>query len=226
MKAKAQNQSSVYRGRYPGDPCGTLLGDQHYPLPDRYYAPPKVQLVIHIPDMQPVCAGEYRTAWEFATEAYRPSELAIGEARSPLLYHAFTLDQLHQLYYNLTEEEFEGESGEELINALCQEAGEFDELDTPKELFDPTLYMAKELSKANQPTKAPRAPADTSSFQRPKAGTATGMVWDLADKLLATSPKLGKAEFKEALLKKAVEAGINPATAQVQLGKWRGSKGL
>lgn len=61
---------------------------------------------------------------------------------------------------------------------------------------------------------------------RPAQGTATGRVWDIADAELAkVSPAdLGTKELRSAILAACVASGINQATAQVQYGKWKGSK--
>jgi hypothetical protein len=66
---------------------------------------------------------------------------------------------------------------------------------------------------------APAAPAKIvqNGITRPKAGTATGRVWDIADEISreakAPAPRKG-------VLDKAVAEGINPATAATQYVKW------
>lgn len=70
--------------------------------------------------------------------------------------------------------------------------------------------------------KAPRAPVTPST--RPKPGSSTGRVWDIADAVLKKS-KLDRAakELRTAVIAQAVEQGINKNTASVQFGKWRDS---
>jgi hypothetical protein len=70
---------------------------------------------------------------------------------------------------------------------------------------------------APKPRAAPSGPAT-----RPKAGTSTGKVWDLADALAA------KHTDAKALRKAVIEAceaeGINASTASVQFGKWKSAQ--
>lgn len=75
----------------------------------------------------------------------------------------------------------------------------------------PRAPRAPRTATASADGTAPSAPG------RPKAGSTTGRVWDIAD------TKKGSATGKD--LRKAVIAaceaeGINPSTASVQFGKW------
>ena len=79
---------------------------------------------------------------------------------------------------------------------------------------------------AEKPAKAPKEPVvkDTQNdVTRPKAGTATGNVWDIADKLTA---KLGRAATRAEVMEKAVEAQINEATVATQYQRWRVYNGV
>ena len=58
---------------------------------------------------------------------------------------------------------------------------------------------------------------------RPKAGTKTGTVWEIADTM---SQKLGKPAGRKAVLDAATDVEINPATAATQYGRWRKYNGL
>lgn len=81
-------------------------------------------------------------------------------------------------------------------------------------------------AKAPKPEKQPRAPAAPS--ERPKAGTTTAKVWDIADALLKTQKgKISDAKsFRTAVINECVEAGINSSTASVQFGKWKSSTSI
>lgn len=81
-------------------------------------------------------------------------------------------------------------------------------------------------AKAPKPEKQPRAPAAPS--ERPKAGTTTAKVWDIADALLKTQKgKISDAKsFRAAVINECVEAGINSSTASVQFGKWKASTSI
>jgi hypothetical protein len=53
---------------------------------------------------------------------------------------------------------------------------------------------------------------------RPSEGTATGKVWDIADKLAADNDDV--TPTRQEVIEAAVEAGVNKATAGVQYGNW------
>lgn len=69
--------------------------------------------------------------------------------------------------------------------------------------------------------KRPKAPG-----ARPKAGTATGKIWDLADALWDPNPEQDLKAFRAALVAAGEKEGINPGTIGVQFSKWKASKGL
>lgn len=54
---------------------------------------------------------------------------------------------------------------------------------------------------------------------RPKATTATGLVWQIADELSAKVN--GEIPDRKELIAACEAEGLNPATAQVQFGKWK-----
>lgn len=76
--------------------------------------------------------------------------------------------------------------------------------------------------------KAERSPSDPSP--RPKAGTSTGLVWDIADKVLdemggdISAQVLDQKALRKVIIERATAQGINPATVQVQFSKWKASK--
>lgn len=57
----------------------------------------------------------------------------------------------------------------------------------------------------------------TANINRPKAGTATGMVWDIVDSLLEGD----ELPTKSAVLEAGVKAGLNEATISTQFSKYR-----
>lgn len=61
-----------------------------------------------------------------------------------------------------------------------------------------------------------------SSSDRPKAGSATGRVWDIADEKSAniTDEKM----LRKAVIEECVKQGINKSTSSVQFSKWRSTK--
>lgn len=68
--------------------------------------------------------------------------------------------------------------------------------------------------------RAQREPSGPS--QRPKAGSSTGKVWDIADEVSQTITD-AKA-LRKAVIDRCVQEGINQSTASVQFGKWKNSQ--
>lgn len=58
---------------------------------------------------------------------------------------------------------------------------------------------------------------------RPKDGTKTGRVWEIAD---AMSNDAGEPAKRKPVLDAAIAEDINPATAATQYGRWRKFHGL
>lgn len=93
-----------------------------------------------------------------------------------------------------------------------------------------TTKPAKPAKPAKVPAKA-KAPKPRESVlrekqngqTRPAPGSKTGITWDIADKL---SAKAGGPAKRADVLKAAEEAGVNPATAATQFGRWRRFHGL
>lgn len=71
---------------------------------------------------------------------------------------------------------------------------------------------------APKPPKAPKAPREPSS--RPAAGTSTGKVWDLADRLRA---ELGRLPTGKEVVAAGEAEGLKAGTISVQFGKWKSS---
>lgn len=78
---------------------------------------------------------------------------------------------------------------------------------------------------ASKPPRAPKAPSGPAT--RPKPGTATGKVWDIADAALEAAGEVADWKaFRATVTELAKAEGINPGTVGVQFGKWKSSKGL
>ncbi len=77
---------------------------------------------------------------------------------------------------------------------------------------------------ATAPAKPPKAPKIAQNgVTRPGVNSTTGKVWAFADSISATL----KAPAPRAdVMKACADAGINPATAATQYGKWRKFNGL
>lgn len=93
----------------------------------------------------------------------------------------------------------------------------------PKPPSSPATAVAGP-AKAPKP-KPPREPSEPAA--RPKAGTSTGKVWDICDRLWGTGKDHGTMKnLKAEVLEACAAEGINSGTAGVQFGKWKSSKGL
>jgi hypothetical protein len=74
-------------------------------------------------------------------------------------------------------------------------------------------------SAKTQPTEPKPKREDNGIPARPKATTATGLVWQIADELSVKAN--GEIPDRKELITACEAEGINPATAQVQFGKWK-----
>lgn len=85
--------------------------------------------------------------------------------------------------------------------------------------FDATFDV-----KGQKTERTPRAPRNPSvgPSSRPKAGSTTGKVWDIADELFATIKD--DKQLRKAVIERCTKEGINSSTTSVQFGKWRASR--
>lgn len=86
-----------------------------------------------------------------------------------------------------------------------------------------SLYDKQRVRTTMSKKTAPKASTTRGSgdskngVTRPGAGTTTGKVWDIADKLGAD---------RQAVIKEATKRGVNLATIMTQYGKWRKYNGM
>lgn len=216
----------VNRGRHPADPTGELYGDTHWPLPNYYDREPTMHIAINREKMTFICLGEYRVAWAKALDEVAPEAIVIGEAASSRTYSKFTDMELKLLYRNTTGFQHEGFDYNAMLQS-CKVLGlKLEPLPTPPGLVRLPNRPTPETP-APTPRKAPVARAEGATptpTPRPKPGTATGRVWDIADEVLAAMPDADHKALRAEIVKRATADGINPATVQVQYGKWKGSK--
>ena len=167
-------------------------------------------------------------------------------------YSSFTELELKLLYRNTTGGDLDvpwqpGEAYKKLLQA-CYDLGLQVKADTrglaelekkaAKAMPEETMDRAAP-TRGNSAVKAtpsqPRAKAPAGPITRPKAGSATGRVWEIADAVFAegfgdSMLRTGDGavilwkRIRDEVLERCVAEGINPATAQVQYGKWKGSK--
>lgn len=153
------------------------------------------------------------------------------------IYSAFTEMELKVLYGNTIMQDLRHivpASYNKLLNEVVK-LGETLELDpTPvsdletklgRPLGKPDPRPIKEKPGKKAPTKSSGKTSSSGPAKRPKPGSATGKVWDIADKVLESS---GYGPYDKALrnlvVAECVKEGINSSTAATQFGKWKGSK--
>lgn len=85
------------------------------------------------------------------------------------------------------------------------------------DISDDDPLPPRDEPKAERVTREPSGPS-----QRPKAGSSTGKVWDIADEVCKTISD-AKA-LRKAVIDRCVQEGINQSTASVQFGKWKNSQ--
>jgi len=85
------------------------------------------------------------------------------------------------------------------------------------------MAAAKKAKEEVKEAKSPVVKDVQNGITRPKAGTKTGRVWEIADK---ESAKVGKPAKRKDVLDIFVAEGGNVATGATQYGKWRKYHGL
>ncbi|AUR88738.1 hypothetical protein NVP2117O_60 [Vibrio phage 2.117.O._10N.261.45.E9] len=80
-----------------------------------------------------------------------------------------------------------------------------------------------EQEKVEAPKVEKPAKDSKNGVTRPKAGTKTGRVWEIAD---AKSAEAGEPALRAPVIEQCEAEGINSATAATQYGRWRKYHGL
>lgn len=90
--------------------------------------------------------------------------------------------------------------------------------------YNPNLDISDDdpLPPRDEPKTERTAREPSGPSQRPKAGSSTGKVWDIADEVSQTITD-AKA-LRKAVIDRCVQEGINQSTASVQFGKWKNSQ--
>lgn len=76
---------------------------------------------------------------------------------------------------------------------------------------------------APEKRSSPKSSGPAKTPGRPKPGSSTGKVWEIADQMHAGDPGLGidSKEFRTCVIEECVKSGINASTASTQFGKWK-----
>lgn len=134
---------------------------------------------------------------------------------------AYTKYELRRMYHNhsgiMLAENFDYGK---LCNAVGELARNMEEDETSEEELRDML--GRDLQPID-PTPVPRTPGRRLSdapakANRPKEGTATGKVWDIAD---AITEKNGDTASRTEVVEACGKEGINTSTASTQYAKWR-----
>ena len=88
---------------------------------------------------------------------------------------------------------------------------------TPKESFKSGFDI-----KGTQTGRAPSASGTVNKSNKPKAGSTTGRVWEIADNLYTAGAEITK-QLRTSIIDECVRQGINSSTAATQYSKWRKS---
>ncbi len=170
-------------------------------------------ILIHCDTLQFVATGDYRALCEQADKDFATGWFIIGPVDQKSTYSDFTESELRTLYKNTTGKD-PAESKWELLQACMLQAG---------------IVPATKHKIPTAPIAPPWQGRDSSEpviISRPSAGTATGRVWAIADELVESKAEIIPAtwdskQLKLAVVDQCIAEGINPATAQVQFGKWK-----
>ena len=109
----------------------------------------------------------------------------------------------------------------ECIRALLDYAEKLPvtEAPRPEGWQPPSVTSQLEGSTAPSAPRQPREPGE-----RPKAGSTTGKVWDIADKVFPTISSGDWKAIRTAIINACTAEGINEATAATQYSKWKAAK--
>jgi len=181
-------------------------------------------VLINCDAMRFVARGDYRALAAQADAKMPEASYLIGPADQPSTYRDFTEAELKLLYDNTMEgvPPIPGAPKPtkwelpKLCLALATNAP-LTGFKVPLESQHAAYQPPVDEQDARWTPPAPKATL------RPKAGTATAKVWEIADAQRAADPTAdfnGK-EFRVAVVTLCEKEGINSSTAQVQLSKWR-----
>lgn len=147
----------------------------------------------------------------------------ITTVESKKAFSVYTDYELRLLYKNTTGEPVPDTTKyTNLISGLQQLAQNLDVDETSLAGLKKQLgHSRKEPTTEPTPERKGRKPAQSGEprpLKRPKEGSATGKVWDIADELNAKEDAIPS---RQDVIDAATAAGINSSTASTQYGKWK-----
>jgi len=221
---------NVLRGRHPSDPTGEIFGEHHNPLPQEHEKTTNSTRWVGIDKRKLtfIGTGSYATVYGYGREVGIPVEsIIIGPLERSHTFSSFEKNDLRTLHWNTVGTDC-GDLDYATMCAICSKLAQDMIPLNPKDVPE-IQYPVK------QGTRGGGARAMSSQRQgggrvtqgqnggipgRPKAGTATGNVWAIADEVRLLYPNQELRSLKKEVIVRCTSQNINPATAQVQFGKW------
>lgn len=186
----------------------------------------QMYLLINLDQMSMVARGQYQNLDELALTKFPDDSYLIGSATDKFTFQDIGFSDLLTLYKS--------------VATIDETVTQWNIVPKLLEIVDKVpLHGAPPLPKAPYIPPIPcipplpgippipKAPAASTELTRPKAGTSTGRIWEIADSLIDSNKplhfKLGLEDksLRAEVIKLAEAEGINPSTAQVQFGKWK-----
>lgn len=133
---------------------------------------------------------------------------------------AFSFDEMVTLYGNTTGTEVKRTMHDAMAYGCERLATNFNADERTCEELEKALGRPFVVVKTPAPERQSKSEFK-GTITRPKAGTVTGRVWEICDKILEVG---GKIPTKDGMLLMTGKEGINPSTAMTQFGKWKATQ--
>lgn len=203
------------------------MGDTHWPLPTQYEGGSTMYVAFCRETLTVIGVGDYKTLWMKAVAEYDSGVITIGPVDADTTYLSFTEMELKILHRNMVGDEHPAQTAEVLVRAV---KGHVQGLEPVARPHTHTVVVSAPVAPPKTPVAplTPETPTRTPDKQttRPKAGTATGRVWEVADEVYAQQPHGTVKELRQRIIEACTAQGINPSTSATQYSRWRGSKNI
>lgn len=161
---------------------------------------------------------------EFWEELLAPEDNCYICGTGGTAFSVYTHLELRMLFSNMRGRDPGEREYSELVKMARLLADEATVDDTPVETLRqrlgrdlPPVDNRPAPEKGRGPKKTP-GHKDSGPPSRPKAGSTTAKVWDIADQM---AEQAGGMPDRNDVIKACTDQGINPATASTQYGKWK-----
>lgn len=209
------------RVRHPADYLGTMMGDQHWPLPDQYDFPPRDFIAVDKDSMKVLAVGEAWQVWTKAKGIRPDGGFYYGEKCDLRMVSSWTPEQI-ETFLSKVEVEYPLPVTPNPWGNCIAAMREMLHEPYPEGLIKKASEgMTREEAMASPNKESKRRVATGEVPTRPASTNATGKVWDIADRVVSENPGVSIPTLRSKIIEACIEAGINPATAQVQYSKWK-----